>query len=285
MALSTTHSIPEIVGSAIEESLKKNLVYGRAYNENWAGDLSYGASLRIPSVGSVTVNPYTRYDDLSWEDASDGSTTLSVDQQSYYAIKLDNLDEIQARPDIAGAYASEAVYALQDTIDQYLVSTITGASGLIQTNLGDTGSPIDVDSTNAYETLLEAARQLDDAKVGRAGRYCIVPPWFMQKLTLGNVELSTNNGEELSNGIVGRVAGFNLAVSHNVPAVGTGTDEYQIIAGTPASATMALQLNRNESIQLPNTFATGIRGIALYGAVVSKPGAIALLTATEGAEA
>lgn len=281
----TADTIPVLIGQAIDESLKKALVYRSAYNENFQGELAYGSALKVPSIGSVSTGSYTRYSDISWENVTDDSVTLTVDQQSYYAVKLDSLDQIQARPDIAAAYAAEAVYSLQDTIDQYLVSTITGASGLIQTNLGDTGSPIDVDSTNAYEALLEAARQLDDAKVSRAGRYCIVPPWFMQKLTLGNVELATNNGEELSNGIVGRVAGFDLAVSHNVPAVGSGDDEYQIIAGTSGAATMALQLQRTEAITLPNTFATGLRGIALYGAKVIKPGAIALLTATEGAEA
>ena len=283
MALSA-HSIPVIVGNGIEESLKKNLVYRLAFNERWSGELAYGSALKIPSVGAVNTGAYTRYEDINWQDATDASTTLTIDQQRYFAIQLDDLDQAQARPDIMAGYASEAVYSLQDDIDGFLAGVLAAAAN-IDTNLGSTGTPLSVNSDNAFETLLEAARQMDDAKVSRAGRYAIIPPWFLQKLVLGNVNLSTNNTAELSNGIVGSVAGFNLAVSHNVPAVGTGDDEYQIICGVDRSATMALQLQRVQQIELPNTFATGLRGVALYGATATQPDAIAIITASEAAEA
>ncbi len=283
MAL-TADTIPTLVGSGIEESLKKNLVYRVAFNERWSGELAYGSALKIPSVGAVNTGSYTRYDDIVWQEATDDSTTLTVDQQTYFALQLDDLDQVQARPDILAGYANEAVYSLQNDIDTYLAGVLAGAAS-INTNLGATGTPLDVNSANAYNTLLEAARQMDDAKVQRNGRYAIIPPWFLQKLVLGNVALSTNNTAELSNGIVGNVAGFNLAVSHNVPAVGTGDDEYQIICGVDRSATMAMQLQKVQQIELPNTFATGLRGVALYGATATQPDAIAIITASEAAEA
>jgi hypothetical protein len=268
----------------VEQKLRKDLVYAPLFNENWAGDFGPGAALKIPTIGSVTVNDHTRYSDISWEEPTDDSTTLSVDQDKYFAIAVDDADELESNPDILAAYTEEAAYQLDDTIDQFLISTIVGTGSLITSDLGSTGSPITVNSANAGEMLMKMARKLDDAKVPRRGRRVVIPPWYLEDLTLSNINLATDNISELRNGAVGQYAGFDVAVSHNVPAVGTGDDEYQIIASYRGAMTMAMRLRNVERIRLQDKIADGIRGRALYGAVVTKPGAVAMLTAQETSE-
>jgi hypothetical protein len=283
MAL-TANTIPTLVGNAVEEKLRKTLAYNMLFNENWSGQFGPGATLKVPSIGSVSVNDHTRYSDITWEEPSDSSNTLSVDQDKYFAIAMDDADEIESNPQVLAAYAEEAAYQLDDTIDQFLVSTIVGTGSLITSDLGSTGSPITVNSANAGDMLLKMARKLDDAKVPRANRRVVIPPWYMEDLVLAKIDLATNNTSVMENATVGRYAGFEISVSHNVPAVGTGDDEYQIVASYPGAMTWAMELREVERLRLESKFADGVRGRALYGATVTKPGAVALLTAQETSE-
>ena len=279
MALSTD-SIPTIVGEAILEALRKRLVFSRMFNENYEGEVTSGGSVKIPSIGAVTIGDYSRYTDIAWENVADASQTLSIDQQKYFAIRMDDVDRIQARPAIMGSYASEAAFQLADTMDTYLAGVLKAGAAIDVE--GSSTTAVDVTSTDVTNVMVQIARDLDDAKHPREGRVIAVPPWFMQKLVLAGIDLQTTNTDTVANGIVGRYAGFDILLSHNVPEA---SGEYSIIAGSEAAATMAMQLERTETIRLESQFGDGMRGLAVYGARVTRPDALAVLTATEGTEA
>jgi hypothetical protein len=279
-----TDSIPTIVSGAVLEALRKRLVYERLYNENYAGDVTPGGTVRIVEPGaSVSVGTYTKESDISWQYVSDSSQDMAIDQQRYYAIAMDDVDRVQSRPDLLAAYASDATYQLQDVVDTYLAGLLTGASGTITADLGTDGTPLEINSANIGSTLLNMARKLDDARVPREGRSVVVPPWVVEDLVLADIADSTDNVDAATNGMVGRYAGFDIAVSHNVP--NSAGSAYKLIAGSNIGATWATQISSTEQIRLPNQFADGIRGLLVYGGRVVRPGAYAVATANEAAEA
>lgn len=279
MALSD--SIPTIVGSKVLESLKNNLVYKAMFNEDYTGNVAPGNAVTIVSPGSVTVRDYTVYTDMTEEAVTDSSQSLSIDQQKYYNIVLDDIDAVMSKPDVMAAYAREAVYQLNDTVDGYLVSLLA-AGGTITGDLGDDTTPLEINSANAASTLQLIARKLDDAKVPRAGRYVVLPPWYVEDMVAANLSNLTNNNEVAASGFVGRYAGFNILMSNNVP--NTASAKYKIVAGTDIGATMAIALNQSEKVRHPDQFADKLRGLIVYGGKVTRGGTLAVATCNEAAE-
>lgn len=284
MALSDT--IPTIVADSILMALEKQLVYRRFFNSDYQGEVAYGNSVKIPAIGSVDVNDYTRYapgdpPGITWQDVSDSSQTLNIDQQKYFAVRLDDVDAIQSRPELMAPYATEAANQLADKEDQFLAETLTEDAG-ITSDLGTSGTPLEINSGNVKETLLSIGRKLDDAKCPREGRVVAVPPWFVEKLVLADIELNTDNSTSMSNGLVGRRFGFDILMSHNVP--NDSGSAYEIIAGAPLAATVAEQINNVETLRLESMFGDGMRGLHVYGAKVTRSGILAKAVCNEADE-
>jgi hypothetical protein len=279
MALSA-HTIPTIVGSAILESLQKNLVYSRLFNTDYIGDVVPGNAVKIPSIGSVTVGPYTSYTDMDDVNVSDASQTMSIDQQSYFSLVIDDVDKAMSLPNVVAAYAKEAAYQMRDTIDQYLAGI--AAAGTIVTSLGTSTTPLEINSSNVGSTLRLMARRLDDANVPRAGRVVVLPPWMVEDLASGLIGVDTDNSKVLANSMVARYAGFDVLMSNNVP--NTAGAKWKIVAGIPDSATWALAINQTEMIRHPTLFADKMRGLAVYGAKLTRAASQVLAYCNEAAE-
>jgi len=78
------------------------------------------------------------------------------------------------------------------------------------------------------------------------------------------------------NGFIGRIGGFNVYESHNVK--NTSGDHYKVIAGTNAACTLAIQINKTEGYRPPKRFADAVKGLSIYGAKVTRPACLGLIT-------
>jgi hypothetical protein len=277
MAL-TANTIPTIVGDAILETLKGNLVYRKLFNGNYTGSVAPGNVVKIPSIGSVTIGAYSEYTDMDDDEASDAGASMAVDQQSYFSIVLDDVDAAMAKPAVMAAYASEATFRLQNTIDGYL-GGLLATGGTLTTGLGDDTTPIEVNAANVDVQLRLMARMLDDAKVPRSGRFAVLPPWAVEDLVESNIVDNTNNADALANAMVAKYAGFDILMSQSVPNT-TGA-AYKVVAGSAISATMAIAINNTEMLRHPTQFADKFRGLAVYGGKVTRPDTICVATWNE----
>lgn len=271
MALSAA-TIPTIVSSSLLESLKANLVYARLFNENYIGNVAPGNVVKIPSISAVETRAYTSYTPITADDAADASISMTIDKQRYFSIILDDIDAAMAKPAVLAAYVKEAAFQLQNDIDKDLATTLS--AGTLVTGLGTASVPIEVNSANIASQIRTAALLMDNAKVPREGRYAVLPPWAVEKLTIANVATSTNNVSELANGFVARYAGFDVLMSANVP--NTTSTKYKIVFGSPISATYAVAINKAEVVRHPTLFADNLRGLAAYGSALSRAGAVAV---------
>jgi hypothetical protein len=123
-------------------------------------------------------------------------------------------------------------------------------------------------ASNLYKTLVRAKKALRKANTWVEGEmWAVVPPEF-EELILTSTELThaTDRADELlAQGLFGRLAGFTLYVSNNVAGAGSDADPYRILAGNADLVSFAEQITDTEAIRLESEFATGVRGLMVYG--------------------
>jgi len=276
--MAITNFIPQIWSARLLENLRKNLVYTNIVNRDYEGDVKYGNTVKINSIGPVTVFDYTKNTDLpAPETLSDAQRTLVIDQAKAFNFLIDDVDAAQANVKLMDAAMQEAAYALADAADQYIASQYVYATSAI----GDDTTPVVPTATTAYELLVDASIKLDENNIPRTGRVAIVPPWFYGLLLKDDrfVKYTASADRVLRTGEVGEAAGFTIYISNNVPNT-TGT-KYKILCGHPMAITYADQIEKVEAYRPEKRFADAVKGLHVYGAKVIRPEALVVITANK----
>lgn len=270
---------PEVWAAQALVSLRKSLVYAGPgiVNHDYEGEIKkQGDTVHIKMLGDVTVFTYNRGDTITYEDLPDAEMTLKVDQSDAFAFKVDDIDKAQAGDEMA-ARTDAASWNLKNKADAYVAGlyTQTQSANVISTTAI-------TDGDKAYDGLIDLGVKLDEANVPDQGRWCVVPPWYYGLLLTNDkfVRVDASGGSEgLRNGQVGQVDNMTVLKSNSVPVI-TG-DDYAVMAGYPGAISFADQVTEVESLRLESTFATGVRGLHLYGAKVVRPDGLAVLTASK----
>jgi N4-gp56 family major capsid protein len=282
--MAITRFRPEIWSANLLVALRKALVYGgpMVVNKDYEGEISeYGDTVRITSISRPTINNYVPNSTvIAFPELTDAQRTLTVDQAKYFAFSVDDVDARQARGNVMPQAADEAAYALADVVDQYIASFYTGvqsANALGSLTVNSATTP-----TDAYDKVLVPLKiKLDLANVPTQGRYVVVRPELHGCLLRDARFIKVNeSGTEdgLRNGHVGRAAGFDIMISNNAP--NTTASEYATIAGTNQAISFAEQINKVEALRPQSSFSDAIKGLALYGAKLVRPDALATALVT-----
>lgn len=274
------------------ENLQKSLVYGQTgvINRDYEGEISgKGSTVKITSIGDITIGNYTKDTAISSPEAlNDAQTTLVADQSKYYNFAIDDVSRAQMSNNIMDAAMRQAAYNLSDVADQYIAGVMyAGVASANKIGTDAAGKVPDTTALNtAYEYLLQMGTMLSNANVPREGRWVIVPPWFSEKLALDArfTQSPSLSGDLLMNGVVKKAAGFIVIESSNVPTVaGTGGDagktNYKIVAGHSGAVTFANSVSKVEAYRPELRMSDAVKGLHVYGAKVVRPTALALLTA------
>ena len=205
---------------------------------------------------------------------------LVVDQEKYFNFAIDDVDAAQAKPTVMSGAMKNAAYALADTMDQYIRDIMI--AGVSADNLSGSDSsdivPNTTEGTRAFDYLLGLGELLSDSKCPRAGRWVILPPWWITKLALDSRFTAgpSTSADVLRNGFVGRAAGFDIFESQNVK--NTAGDHYKVLAGTNDAVTLAVQINKTEAYRPDKRFSDAVKGLSVYGCKVVRPQCLALMT-------
>lgn len=268
-------------------SLRKNIVFAQpgVINREYEGEIKQqGDTVKITSIGPVTVGSYTKNTNIGDpETLTDAQTAMVIDQAKYFNFQIDDIDKAQQNPKLIEAAMTEAAYSLADTVDQYVAALFDSAVPTAN-RIGDSTTPkTDLGTAGqAYVYLVDLFTKLSNAKVPTQGRFVVIPPWFYGLLQKDDrfVKAGTPATDAvLRNGVIGEAAGFKILVSHNVP--NTSSAKYKIVAGHPMATTLADQINSVEAYRPQLRFADAMKGLHLYGAKVVRPTAVAVLTAND----
>lgn len=268
---------PEIWSALLLVALRKALVYSVFTNRDYEGEIAEaGDTVRITSLGRPTIANYIPGTTvISPETVADSQRTLVVDQSKYFAFQVDDVDKRQAKGGILEQLKDEAAYAFGDVVDQYLASFYTSIQAANQ--LGSITVNSATTPTDAYDKVLVPLKvRLDKANVSTAGRATVVTPELHGCLLRDPRFVKVNEAgtsEGLRNGVVGRAAGFDIALSNNAP--NTTGSEFAIIAGNDRAITFAEQINKTEAYRPQSSFSDAVKGLLLYGAKNVRPDSLA----------
>lgn len=157
---------------------------------------------------------------------------------------------------------------MADDDDSYLAGLYVDA--------GDTVGGAGVDKTTVYDAMVDASVALDESKVPRQGRVACVSPSFHGLLTKSEefIKASDLGDATVQQGAVGRIAGFDVLVGHNIITDGSASAVEHNMVGSSLSITWAEQIVDVEGLRLESSFSDAVRGLHLYGAKVIRPEAL-----------
>ena len=277
--MSIANFIPTIWEARLLAHLDKELVYGNLANRDYEGDIKgAGNIVKISPIGDIAVRDYKQGEDITFDNVDGAQTTLTIDQQKYFAFKVDDVDAAQANVNLIDGAMQRASYKMRDTVDRYIAGFHTKAG--VTKGLGDDTTPLSITSaTKAYESLVDLKGALDDENVPADGRFVVVPSAFYGYMLKDSrfVAAGTSKTDSvLTNGYIGQAAGFNIYQSNNVP--NTDGTLFKVLAGTRAAISFAAQLTETQALRPEKSFSDAIKGLLVYGAAVVQPKALACMT-------
>lgn len=272
--------IPEVWAAALLTTLEKKYVFGQpgVSNRDYEGEIAdFGDTVHIGSLTDPTVATYTKNTTvINPATLVTTDQTLLIDQSKYFAFEVDDIDARQVRNagELMSRASTRAASILADTTDQFLAGLMTTGAGTIMT-------PAAVATADAAYLLIRQMRvKLDKANVPTDGRFLIVAP-EMYALLLGDARFIDasryGSNAPIQNGEVGRIIGFTVMVSNNIPAGTTATAPAVsnfVIAGHAMALTYAEQISKTEAYRPPDSFSDAVKGLHLYGGKVVRPEAL-----------
>lgn len=282
--MSVATFIPELWAARLMYALDKSHVAANLVNRDYEGQIrQQGDTVHINSIGAVTVNDYTRNTDISDPEVlTTTDQTLEINQSKYFNFQIDDVDAAQAAGDMMDTAMGRAAYALNDTSDAFLLGVI--AAGAESGNIIGSSTAETLTSSNVYEKIVALRTILDKQNVPNTGRYIVVPPEVYALLLMDDRFVKASDGgtanATLLNGEVGKVAGFTVYMSNNVPY---SVDTWSIPASVPYSTTFAEQVVSTEAYRMEKRFADAVKGLHVYGAKVTDGKAVAVLKCKVGA--
>ena len=296
---------PALWSKAFLFNLNRKHVHADVMNRDYEGEVKHGASVKVSSIGRVTIKDYVRNAGAGGTAASPtiagidrpeilqgSSLWLLIDQQKYFNFEIDDVDAWQQQPKLMDKAMKEAAYAVANTTDLFCNSTIqTGVAGTTD----GTGNRLDARTIgtgagdeDAYELLVDLGVKLEENDVFD-DKWVIVPPWFVGMLRKDDRFVGNGTGENvetLKNGKIGRAAGFDIRQSNNISGATAGTlavpgGVYTILAGVKSAATFADQIDKTEAFRPQDGFNDAMKGLHIYGAKVTRPYALASCAVTK----
>ena len=287
--------LPEIYSKKVLNFFRKASVVEAITNTDYAGEISgYGDTVKIINEPVIDVYQYERGANVSKTTLTDTETTLIVDVANAFKFIVDDIESNMSHINFKEVATSSAAYALRDAFDEGVLSEMfsgvsssspdhvlgaDNATGLGAGIYDGTGSA-DLDVSDPLDLMARMARLLDDENVPEEGRYFVAPPNFYEQLSqsgskLLSVDFNAGQGS-IRNGLVssGKLRGFSMYKSNNVPAVSTITSGGQVLAGHMSAVATAQTITSTEVIRDPDSFGDIVRGLHVYGAKVLRPKAL-----------
>ncbi|MGG4213873.1 P22 coat protein - protein 5 domain protein [Paenibacillus sp. FSL L8-0638] len=275
--MSVQNFIPTIWSARLNESLKKNLVYGNVVNTDYEGEIKgQGSTVKINSIGAVTIGNYDKAAGIGNPQELDATQkTLVIDQAKYFNFQVDDVDAAQANVNLLDGGIVEASYGLANVVDQYLAGFYTEVKA--ENTIGNDTTPIIPTKDTAYDLLIDLGVLLDENNVPETERFVVVPAWYYG-LLLKDARF-TKDPNVIRTGYVGDIDGMTVYKSNNVP--NTGGAKYKIIAGHKSAISFAGQVDSVEAFRPEKQFSDAVKGLQVFGAKCIKPEALTVLTANK----
>ena len=279
--------IPTLYAKELLVEFYKATVLAAIANTNYEGEIkAQGDTVVVRGLPAVTIRPYKKGQNLTYEHVEPADVELTIDQGLYYGLQAPKVDQVQSDIAFIQKWATHASEKLKIEVDRDCLGRLAAAahaknagssagkiSGSI--SLGVSGTPIAISNTNILGKLLEcvqvlAEQDIDTSSTGKI--WAVVPAWMatrIQTSKLSDVQTSGDGVSMLRNGRLGVIGNLTIYQSNNILPDANGN--FHVIVGHKDCYTFASQLVENETLKNPNDFGDLLRGLQVYGDKVVKP--------------
>ena len=287
--------VPAVYSQKVQKFFRRASVVEDITNTDYAGEIeNFGDTVNIVKEPTITVSDYARGQSVNTQTLADDKLQLTVDQGSYFAFKVDDIEERQSHVNWESLATSSGAYSLKKNYDYNVLKNIYDNASTSAANTGTDGSPIDGDAaTDTLADVISAAKTvLDGNDVPEENRWLVAPPAFFQQLRKAGAKLSDQSvmadggASQIRNGKVTDrpLFGFNMymtnaiAVSSGSAASHTfgssGSNEYAFLYGHSSAVATANHIAKTELIRDPDSFADIVRGLHVFGRKILRDEAV-----------
>ena len=292
--LSQGNFTPQIFSQKVQKFFRRASVVEDITNTDYAGEIeNFGDTVRLIKEPTITVRDYARGQTVDTQILADDQITMTVDQGSYFAFKVDDIEERQSHVNFEALATSSGAYSLKKNYDFNVLKFIydNASDG---TGTGTDASPIDGDA--AVDTLANlvstAKKNLDRNSVPEENRWLVSSPEFFEQLRKAGAKLSDQSvmadggSSQIRNGKVTDrpLFGFNMyqtnaiAVSSGSAANHTfgssGSNEFAFLYGHMSAVATVNHIAKTELIRDPDSFADVVRGLHVFGRKILRDEAV-----------
>lgn len=217
--LTTTTSaefIPAVWINEVRAAREANLVMAKRVklinHNNKPGD-----KVNIPDVSNLSAENKESQNQVKLQSTTESKFTVSINKWKHVAFLLEDIVKVQSATNLRKEYTDKAGYAIAKSVDSDLASLYQD----LNTSIGAKGIELD------EEIILDAKKRLDEANVPRTDRTLLIAP--SQEKSLLKISRFTeahkiaDGGKTLRDGMIGRIHGFDVFVTTNLPEDETGT--------------------------------------------------------------
>ena len=270
--MSVENDIPEVWLARVLTSLERQHVFMSAANTSFQGAISgMGSQVKFNQIGDITILDYVKNQTtLTVQELTDAQRNLLIDTAKYFAFKVDDVDAVQVNVELSSAASKKGGEGLANQVD-LSIAGLWNQSGLARNTAA---SPVSLTSSNIEAELLAVGEQMDDADIGRDGRFMVIPSWVHTRMVQAGLTTKTQNDELFTNGRLFRVLGCDFLMSNNVSHATTATNTGgRLITGIRGeSYGVAMQLSEMEAYrQTSEGFGDVVKGLLLYGVKTIRP--------------
>jgi hypothetical protein len=203
--------IPTVIANTALEILRNYVVMAPLVSrDSDIAAFNVGDTLNIPYPGSFVANDKVANSPVTLQVPTATTTSVVLNKHKEASFLLEDRGTALANQDVMARYAEAAVIPIAEQIESdilALYSTFTNTTGTGGTNLN-------------YATLVATRKLMNDNKVSKANRYMVISDKdeaaLLSDTTLAPFFAYQNTGA-FDNGVIGKVAGFNLLPSQLVP--------------------------------------------------------------------
>ena len=285
---------PQIFSQKVQKFFRRASVVEDITNTDYAGEIeNFGDTVKIIKEPTITVRDYARGQTVDTQVLADDQITMTVDQGSYFAFKVDDIEERQSHVNFEALATSSGAYSLKKNYDYNVLKFIydNAANG---TGTGTDASPIDGDA--AVDTLANlvstAKKNLDRNDVPEENRWLVSSPEFFEQLRKAGAKLSDQSvmadggSSQIRNGMVTDrpLFGFNMYQSNAIAVSGgsaanhtfgsSGANEHVFLYGHMSGVATVNHIAKTELIRDPDSFADVVRGLHVFGRKILRSEAV-----------
>lgn len=278
--------IPEFWSKKLNKKLDDVGVMKDCVNKDYEGEIKKcGDKVNIQEVGDIEIQDHEAGTDLIYQDLTATDLSLEIDQEKYFAFKINDVTKAQANQKLTDKYIARAAFAIEMIKDTFLLSKRADVHA-------DNVVPAQtLTKDNVYQMFVELKKRLRTSNAisqkgkDAAGRrpWAVVNP-DIEALILLSPEMKDRGSaladKTIREGTVYDFCGFDVMVATNMKTV---EKKVEVLAGIEDAITFAGQVAKVEHLRSETGFDDKVRGLYVYGGKTLLPKGLAKCQCTVAA--